>query len=112
VARRKSADERSQERYDAERRALELFLPKLEALVSWSDGLQLMRNTPSQSDPGRKYYANLGFFMDGFRFPAGAGATELGLYVEWVRRMDAAGELKAGALPAVEQQLRSNIQSL
>ena len=35
MTRQKTADERSQERYDAERRALELFLPKLQALASW-----------------------------------------------------------------------------
>lgn len=108
---RKAADQRSQERADAERRCWDQFRPKLEALQTFDDAVRLVGQAPPPDAPGRRYYSNLGFFLNGFAVPAGSGYTERALYLQLVQRIDAAGGLKPGALEPIERVIKASLRS-
>jgi hypothetical protein len=107
VRKRKTASERRQENYEADRRAWEEFRPKLEAVQSFAEALALMAQSVSEGSPGRRYYSNLGFFLHTFAPPAGANATELSHYLRLIGRFDSEGVLKQGARSTVEEPLRN-----
>jgi hypothetical protein len=100
--RRKTKSERDAGWHEAQRRAWEFFEPKLKALQSFEEALRLVYEAPAPDSPGRSYYSNLGFFLQAFTPPAGASLTEYGYYLEFARRLDAAGKLKKGALATIE----------
>jgi hypothetical protein len=84
----------------AEHRVWQEFRPKLAALQSIDDALRLVMEAPHHdAAPGRRYYSNLSFFAfhSPFTVPAGANATEIALYREFIARLDANGHLKLGA---------------
>ena len=100
--RRKTRSERDAERYEAQQRAWEFFEPKLNALQSFEEALRLVYEAPAPDSPGRSYYSNFGFFLQAFTPPAGGSLAEYGYYLQFVRRLDAAGKLKKGALAKIE----------
>ena len=104
--RRKTADERRQAEYEADARQWQVFRPKLEAASSMDAARALLNDAPGQGMPGRHFYSNLGFFLQSFEIPNGSTDSERRLYLEFVRRLDAAGELKPGALAMIEDRLR------
>jgi hypothetical protein len=108
--RRKTADERSQERYEAEQRAWDKFRPKLAALNSYADAVALAKSAPPHSDPGRPHYSNLGFFLQHLDVPHGSNATERNLYLQLLQIIDAEGLLKPGVRERVEQTLRAGLR--
>jgi len=110
--RRKTKSERHQERIEAEQRAWELFRPRLDALQSRADALKLLTEAPPPDSPGRKYYSNLGFFLQGFTPPGGSSYAEKALYVQLIQRMDKLGELKPGARETIEQALRHAMEGV
>jgi hypothetical protein len=103
---RKTVAERRQEDYEADRRAWDLFIPKLNSVQSLKDAIMLHHESIGPDKPGRKHYANLGFFLNTFAAPDGANATELAEYLRLIERFDAEGVLKTGARAAIEQALR------
>jgi len=93
VRRRKTKAERQRERDEANHRVWEQFQPKLASLQSYEDGEKLVAEAPHPDAPGRGYYSNLAFFLQNLSFPNGAGYAERVLYVQFLERMDAAGQL-------------------
>ena len=65
-----------------------------------------MNESPGQGMPGRHFYSSLAFFLQSFEIPNGSSDAERRLYLEFVRRLDAAGELKPGALTMIEDRFR------
>jgi hypothetical protein len=87
--------ERERARANAERRAWDEFRPKLAALQTFVEAQRLARSPLSPGSPGRKFYSNLGFFLHAFIVPLGSSYEEKSLYIEFIRRLDAAKSLKA-----------------
>jgi hypothetical protein len=100
---RKTAAERRQEAYEAERRAWDLFLPRLRAVSSLKEALMLNVEPVSHGSPGRKFYSNFGFFMQYFAAPDGANLTELNEYLRLIKVFDAEGALKSGKRDEIEK---------
>lgn len=107
--RRKTKAQRDQERYEKEQRAWDLFRPQLETIGSVADAKKVLAGMPPPDSPGRKYYTNLGWFVDTFSPPGNSSAEEKGLYIEIIRKMDEQGELKEGAREQIEMGLRKAI---
>lgn len=103
---RMTADERRQAEHDADARQWRVFKPKLEAASSMKAAHALVAETPPHGRPGRHFYSNLAFFLQSFDIPDGSSDSERPLYLEFVRRLDAAGELKPGALATIEDRFR------
>lgn len=106
---RKTAGQLRQERAEADRQAWESFSPALAAVQSVEDVLVLYASAPRPDAPGRRYFANLGFFLQGFSAPDGASATELRQYLRIIGIYDADGLLKEGVRSAIEERLREAI---
>lgn len=103
--RRKTASERRQESSEADQRAWAVFSPKLTAVRSFKDAFLLMADTVRPDSPGRRYYSNLGFFLQSFAPPAGANAMELNEYLRLIRLFDSEGALKKGVRAEIEEKL-------
>ncbi len=108
-SRRTKAD-RARERAEIEHRAWDQFAPKLDALQSYADAQNLVSEAPRPDSPGRRYYSNLGFFLQAFMIPAGSSQAEKALYLQFIQRLDAAGELKPGTGQRVQEELTRAIE--
>jgi hypothetical protein len=108
---RKKKAERDREWGDAERLVWEQFRPRLEALQSYEEALSLVAQAPPPDSPGRRYYANLGFFLQGFTPPFGSSPTEKLLYLKFIQRIGSGGGLKPGVQQKVEEDLRRAIDA-
>lgn len=108
--RRKTKAERDLERDERDRRAWEIFRPQLEKIRCLAEAKSVLSGIPLPDSPGRKYYTNLLWFMDTFSPPGGSSAEEKRLYIEIVKGMDVAGELKEGVAPRVEESLKTAIE--
>ncbi len=109
MRRRKTAEERGQDRMDARALAWKEFRPKLAALQTYAEALLLVNQAPPESTPGRCFYSNLGFFLQGFTPPLGASGDEKSLYVEFIHRLDSQGLLKPGVGQRAVKALQSAI---
>ena len=87
---RKTKAQRKQERDDADRRAWDVFRPRLEALETYVDAKLLMAEAPRPDAPGRRYYSNLAFFLQTLVVPADSTYEERALYLRFIQRLDAA----------------------
>ncbi|MGB7922015.1 MAG: hypothetical protein WCF57_02090 [Pyrinomonadaceae bacterium] len=103
---RKTKAQRDHEWREAERREWETFRPKLDALQSYAEARQLVAEAPPPDAPGRRYYSNLGFFLQNFTVPMGSSYAERALYLQFIQRLDADGALKPGVRQQVEEALR------
>lgn len=108
---RKTKAQRDYEWREAERREWEIFRPKLDALQSYDEAKRLVAEAPPPDTPGRRYYSNLGFFLQAFTVPMGSSHAERGLYLQFIQRLDAAGKLKPGARQQIEDALRHAIKA-
>ncbi len=108
---RKTRADRERERAEAERRAWEQFRPKLDALQSFADAMKLVQEAPRPDSPGRRFYSNLGFFLNSFAVPMGSNYEERALYLKLIQRFDTAGELKPGAGQKIQQDLRRAMEA-
>ena len=104
--RRKTADERRYEADEAAKRAYEEFRSQAADVRTLADARILVSHARN-SDPGRRYYSNLGFFLNTFAPPDGASLDELSLYLAMVRHFDASGDVKSGALVEIEAALQA-----
>lgn len=107
---RKTKTQRDEESADADRRAWELFRPKLDALQTFAEAQLLAAETPPPDSLGRRYYSNLVFFLQAFIIPTGSNYAEKTLYLQFIQRLDAAGALKQGAGQRVVEELRRAIE--
>jgi hypothetical protein len=104
---RKTAAQRRQEIVDADRRAWEDFLPKLQAVETPLDAIRLAASTVGPNTAGRRYYSNLGFFVQSYWPPDGANSTELVEYLRLIRAFEAQGALKPGVRNELEAKLEA-----
>src|ERR1035437_8292690 len=100
---RKTAAERRQEAYESERRAWDLFLPRLRAVSSLKEALMLNVEPVSHGRPGSKFYSSYGFFMQYCAAPDGANLPELNEYLRLIKVFDAEGALKSGKRDEIEK---------
>lgn len=106
----KSKSDRDREYREAENRAWTDFQPKLAALQNLKEAHLLVHQAPPQNSPGRKYYSNLGFFLQAFTVPAGSSQAERSMYIRFIERLDATGDtLKPGAAEIVLAALRNSL---
>ena len=108
MVKRKTDAEREAEWSAAEARVWVRFRGKLEAAAGHDEALAISLDTqerPAPDAPGYRYYSNLAFFLGTFTVPGGSGHEERALYLELVRRIDAAAELKPGVMERVERDL-------
>lgn len=94
---------RDQAKYDAWR----FFYPKLEAVQSFEEAMELASTRPHHNDPGRSFYSNLDFFLATFRCPSGSNSSERSEYLRIARKLDEEGNLKEGALKEIEEDFRN-----
>jgi hypothetical protein len=106
---RKTADERSAEKWEADQQAWEYFEPRLSALQTMEDAYKLMADAAPPDSSGRKYFSNLGFFLSSFTVPGGASSKEKRLYVRFVERLDDAGMLVVGARKTIIDSLQASM---
>lgn len=92
-------------------RSWDLFRERLSALCSYSDALGLLADAPPPRSPGRRYYSNLGFFLQEFTSPAAASQAENILYLKLIQRLDITGDLKPGARERIEKSLLTLIKA-
>jgi hypothetical protein len=101
----KTAADRRNEQDEAERRCWAEFRPRLAAVQTFVEARLLAAETPPVGSAGRRFYSNLSFFLMAFEPPAGASHEEKRLYLQLVRRFDAAGALNPGARERIERGL-------
>src|SRR5688572_848259 len=110
VKRRKTAVERRRESENADHQAWQSFYPKLVATQTYIEAVRLLSESPIPDSPGRRYYSNLGFFLQSYAAPAGANGAELIEYRRLIRLFDAEGVLRKGALSQIEDALSDAIR--
>jgi hypothetical protein len=108
--RRKTRAELESKREAAVSREWDEFRLKFAAIASFVEA-QLLVQRSRPGSPGRHFYSNLGFFLGEFAVPHGAGRDELVLYLEFIQRIDAAGQLKPDVGKNVERALQDAIVS-
>jgi len=108
MARRKSAGERRPEKAGKPNQYWEKFRSILHATENRCDALALALAMPRQETPGRKFHTNLLWFLQDFTVPNESNLEERSLYLELIRRFDAAGELKPGMKCQVEKALQAH----
>jgi hypothetical protein len=100
---RKTQAERDAEYDRLTREHWPVFKAKLEKTSTIAEAEALRRQAVPVDAPGRKFYSNFGtFLVGGFMVPHGAGHAELLLYLDFLRRLVASGELKPEYLPEIE----------
>ena len=94
------------ERAEAEQRVWEDLRFKLAALQTYMEALQLVvEGAPPPDAPGRRHYANLAIFLQRFQVPVHSSQAEKEAYLQLVRRLEAAGQLKPGVGKQLEDAL-------
>jgi hypothetical protein len=73
-----------------------IFEEKLRAALTLKDAQMLAQESLPQDSPGRPFYSNLGFFLQGFSregfiVPMGSSGEEKRLYAQFIDRLAAAG---------------------
>jgi hypothetical protein len=115
MAKRERAAARAAERDRQKRREWGVFVERLARVNGFRDAVALVNSpeAPGPDGPGREYYSNLGHFVMTFGVPGGASAAELRLYIDLMKRMDAAADppIAPGKAEAVTRDLESAIRS-
>lgn len=116
IRKRKTQAELKQEWRDADRRALDLFLPKLADLKSLSAALAFA-HTPLPNNPGRvpaerKFYDNFADFLaslspQGCTVPPDSSPAERSEYLHFIERIDA--ELPPSVGEKIKRILRNSL---
>ena len=106
MAKRMSKAEQHQKHADDDAREWDGFRPRLDALADLTEAMRLVGESPAHDAPGRRYYSNLGFFLGAFSVPAGSSYAEKALYLHFVRRLNATGQLKPAGGKKIEADLQ------
>ena len=105
---KKTAVKRRQEKEDKQNQYWKKFSSILQAGQDCGEALALALAMPQQDVPVRKFHTNLLSFLQDFTVPKGSNPEERSLYLELIRRFDAAGELKPGMKCQVEKALQAH----
>ena len=94
-----------------ERRAWEDFQLKFSRVHTLIDAKKLVEQVQVQKHEtsGRKYYANLNFFLQSFNIPCGASHTERLNYIQFIQRLDESDTFKVGKVEAILKALQSSL---
>ena len=103
---RKSKADREREYREADRRVWNEFSSKMSKVQTFIEAQILVNEAVPPDSPGRRYYSNLGFFLQAFTVPYGSNYDERVLYLEFIRRLDQSGQLKPGAREKIEDDLK------
>jgi hypothetical protein len=95
-----------------EQSAAEIFFKRASAITTYKEADDLVDRSPGPSQPGRKYYSNLGFFLGQFTVPAGSSYSERRLYIELIERFESSGNLELGAAQRVITELRASMENV
>jgi hypothetical protein len=87
------------------------FRGDYQALQNMADAIQLVAEAPRPDAPGRRYYSNLGFFLQGFTAPDGASSHELGLYIDFIQKPGVVELLIPGAKEKIVVALQTAIRA-
>lgn len=88
------------------------FEAKLGLVKTLAEANSLVLDAPPEKDsPARSFYSNLRFFLQEFIVPSRAGREERECYVEFIKRLDSAGELKPGWGDAIGARLTVSLDS-
>jgi hypothetical protein len=109
MARRTRAD-REQEWAAKEQRESDRFVVELGKVNKFVEAQVLVFHGPRESEPGRRFYSNLGFFLMSFGVPFGSNNTERQLYIELIQRFDAGRGLKLGTAEKVIADLHESMK--
>jgi hypothetical protein len=90
---------------DSQNLAWKEFRDRFAMAASLVDANLLVASSPPANSPGRRYYANLAFFLGDFSTPSSSIFEERKLYIEFIRRMDAANQLNPGIAEQVAADL-------
>jgi hypothetical protein len=107
---RKTEAQRRAERDAATASEWEHFRPRLAAIRSYKDALILAASAPAETAPGRKFYSNLGFFLQSFRVPTGASYEERQLYFAMFAHFEAEGAISPEVRAQVETAFRKEME--
>jgi|SRR5581483_9872854 len=107
MATRRTKPDRDAQYSLAESRIWTDFAEKLSALTTFEEAKRLVASAPPPDAPGRRFYSNLGFFLQGFSVPDGSGTAERSFYLSFIRKLDEAGELKPGARAVIEAAFKT-----
>jgi hypothetical protein len=106
-SRGKTHSELQHERAEASARAWDEFFPKLERVACYGDAIALHAEAPPSGSAGRAHYSNLGFFLQTFGPPAGAGSAELGQYIRIFECIAGEGLVKSDSRERLLKGLQS-----
>ncbi len=81
------------------------FRHKLAAIKTFYEAYELLSHAVPDGVPGWHYYSNLGYFLRAFIAPAGSTYEEKGLYLDFIRRLDATHQLRPGSGKMIEKAL-------
>ena len=104
----KTTVKRRQEKEDKQHQYWEKFRSLLQAVQDCGEALALALAMPREDVPMRKFHTNLLCFLQDFTVPNESNPEERSLYLELIRRFDAAGELKPGMKFQVEKALQAH----
>jgi hypothetical protein len=110
MVKRMTKTERHQKSKEDENRVWNLFRIRLEVLQNFTEAMQLVNESPSQDAPGRRYFSNLGFFLGAFSIPTGSSYAEKALYLQFIQRLNATGQLKPAGGKKVEAELQKAME--
>jgi hypothetical protein len=103
--------EKDKERDKERSSELELFKSKLENIQTLAEAKSLVLDAPEPDSVMRRFYSNLGFFLQEFIVPSRAGRDERQLYVQFITRLDESGQLKPGWGESILARLTASLDS-
>ncbi len=94
-----------------ERRAWEDFQLRFSRVHTLIDAKKLVEQVQVQKHEmsGRKYYANLNFFLQSFNIPSGASYTERLNYIQFIQRLEESDISQVGGLEDILKALQNSL---
>ena len=92
-----------------ESRAWENFLLKFSRVQTLIDAKNLVEQAPNHETAGRKYYANLSFFLQSFNVPSGSSQNERLNYIQFIQRLDESDTSKVGKVEDILKALQNSL---
>ena len=92
-----------------ERRAWEDFQLKFSRVSTVINAKKLVDQVLKHENSGRKYYANLSFFLQSFNVPSGCSHNERLNYIQFIQRLDESDTSKIGKVEYILEALQNSL---
>ena len=92
-----------------ERRAWEDFQLKFSRVSTVIDAKKLVDQVLKRETSGRKYYANLSFFLRSFNVPSGTSHNERLNYIQFIQRLDESDTSKVEKVEDILKALQTSL---